>query len=495
MSTSETDPRPKLLYSAYINVPALVTSVAPPAAAPRSADPGEWPWAQYAPSQAPGRAVDAAEVDPRELPVGADGWAHDEVLFITVHQTFEVWFRHALFELDDMVRRVGQALAAGGVSISGLRHSRYAWRGEAVPPKIGDPGQLERLPELSKLVAELDSDESGAAYAAWIRELPVAGSFPGDDAAASPQLLAALAPELDMCAERVGRAAHIVSTATLAYPILQRMTPSSFLEFRQRLDPASGFGSSQFRELEIFSGQRERHLASFVTEDASGAVRDRELHDLVAHHTGSAAAASECSRRASKGGGGAGVLRAALPDAEFALVRGRMLGLTLRDLVDALLLAGTSGTGARALADRVAAANFRDLYETARRRGRAGNDHAGDERGVWESVGAQLTHLESIAATAVLAGDPSFGAGALDGAARAAVARLLDACLALDGAIMDWRRAHMQFVEVMIGGRPGTGGGGLPYLRATLSPQRPDWEVRSFPALWASRSLITAPRH
>jgi tryptophan 2,3-dioxygenase len=39
--------------------------------------------------------------------------------------------------------------------------------------------------------------------------------------------------------------------------VLETMTPQDFLEFRQRLAPASGFQSVQFRELEFLSGAKD----------------------------------------------------------------------------------------------------------------------------------------------------------------------------------------------------------------------------------------------
>ena len=39
--------------------------------------------------------------------------------------------------------------------------------------------------------------------------------------------------------------------------MLETMTPQDFLEFRQRLAPASGFQSVQFRELEFISGAKD----------------------------------------------------------------------------------------------------------------------------------------------------------------------------------------------------------------------------------------------
>ena len=39
--------------------------------------------------------------------------------------------------------------------------------------------------------------------------------------------------------------------------VLETMTPQDFLEFRQRLAPASGFQSVQFRQLEFISGAKD----------------------------------------------------------------------------------------------------------------------------------------------------------------------------------------------------------------------------------------------
>src|SRR5215208_771854 len=46
--------------------------------------------------------------------------------------------------------------------------------------------------------------------------------------------------------------------------ILETMTPLDFLAFRDHLRPASGFQSSQFREIETVSGLKDRrHLKSY----------------------------------------------------------------------------------------------------------------------------------------------------------------------------------------------------------------------------------------
>ena len=60
--------------------------------------------------------------------------------------------------------------------------------------------------------------------------------------------------------------------------VLETMTPQDFLEFRQRLAPASGFQSVQFRELEFISGAKdEGFLRRFkgLTEAEEQSLRRR----------------------------------------------------------------------------------------------------------------------------------------------------------------------------------------------------------------------------
>lgn len=100
--------------------------------------------------------------------------AHDELLFITVHQVYELWFQQLLHEVE----AVRDALAAGGERVWWARHL------------------LDRVHVIERvLVQQVD--------------------------------------------------------------VLETMTPQDFLEFRQRLAPASGFQSVQFRELEFLSGAKD----------------------------------------------------------------------------------------------------------------------------------------------------------------------------------------------------------------------------------------------
>lgn len=117
---------------------------------------------------------------------------HDELLFITIHQAYELWFKQVLHEID--------------AALSAMREDRA----------------------------------------------PVA-------------------------ARALGRVAEIEKLLVTQIHILETMTPINFLGFRDQLNPASGFQSMQFREIEFASGLKDDAiLRAFRTDEfASGRLRAR----------------------------------------------------------------------------------------------------------------------------------------------------------------------------------------------------------------------------
>ncbi len=108
---------------------------------------------------------------------------HDELLFITIHQAYELWFKQILHEID--------------AAISLMTESRLPAAARA----------MRRVVEIEKLLI--------------------------------PQI-------------------HILET----------MTPINFLGFRDQLNPASGFQSMQFREIEFASGHKQESiLKEFRADD------------------------------------------------------------------------------------------------------------------------------------------------------------------------------------------------------------------------------------
>lgn len=107
---------------------------------------------------------------------------HDELLFIIIHQTFELWFKQILHELDATMVYIKENRVMRAVR------------------------NLRRVCEIEKiLVAQ--------------------------------------------------------------FKVLETMTPHDFLLFRDELKPASGFQSTQFREIEFLSGLKDEKLMRFFDEE------------------------------------------------------------------------------------------------------------------------------------------------------------------------------------------------------------------------------------
>jgi tryptophan 2,3-dioxygenase len=108
---------------------------------------------------------------------------HDELLFITVHQAYELWFKQILHELDAAIQFMEE---------------------DRVPAATR---AIKRVVDIEKLLVN-------------------------------------------------------------QIHILESMTPISFLAFRDQLNPASGFQSMQFREIEFSSGLKDKNiLREFSTDE------------------------------------------------------------------------------------------------------------------------------------------------------------------------------------------------------------------------------------
>ena len=107
---------------------------------------------------------------------------HDELLFITVHQAYELWFKQILHEID--------------AAISLLQQDRVPAATRA----------LARVVDIEKLLLD-------------------------------------------------------------QIHILESMTPINFLAFRDQLNPASGFQSMQFREIEFSSGLKDERIVREFADD------------------------------------------------------------------------------------------------------------------------------------------------------------------------------------------------------------------------------------
>lgn len=117
---------------------------------------------------------------------------HDELLFITIHQAYELWFKQILHELDAAIVSMGEDRLAAAART------------------------MRRVVEIEKLLVT-------------------------------------------------------------QIHLLETMTPISFLGFRDQLNPASGFQSMQFREIEFASGLKHESLLHEFRDDefAHGRLQKR----------------------------------------------------------------------------------------------------------------------------------------------------------------------------------------------------------------------------
>jgi tryptophan 2,3-dioxygenase len=118
---------------------------------------------------------------------------HDELLFITIHQTYELWFKQILHEID-------------------------------------------------AAITQMNEDRAGAA------------------------------------AQSLRRVVEIEKVLVQQIHILETMTPISFLAFRDELNPASGFQSMQFREIEFSSGLKDKTILDNFSSDEFAAKRLEARH-------------------------------------------------------------------------------------------------------------------------------------------------------------------------------------------------------------------------
>ncbi len=134
---------------------------------------------------------------------------HDEMLFIIVHQTYELWFKELLHDLDAVVRNLQRASDA--------------------------PQSRDGVYEAARLLR---------------------------------------------------RCTEITRVLVEQFTILETMLPTHFLAFRGLLEPASGFQSEQFRELEFLCGLKDEKMLRYhrPTPQAYASLKRRleepSLHEV-----------------------------------------------------------------------------------------------------------------------------------------------------------------------------------------------------------------------
>ncbi len=111
---------------------------------------------------------------------------HDELLFIIIHQTYELWFKQLLHELDAVVANLCAA--------------------------VSNPASRDEVYEAARLLR---------------------------------------------------RCTEIARVMVEQFTILETMLPTHFLAFRDKLRPASGFQSEQFREIEFLCGLKDEKMLRY----------------------------------------------------------------------------------------------------------------------------------------------------------------------------------------------------------------------------------------
>src|SRR4051812_33604106 len=76
-----------------------------------------------------------------------------------------------------------------------------------------------------------------------------------------------------VAARALGRVVEIEKLLVGQIHILETMTPINFLGFRDELNPASGFQSMQFREIEFASGLKDRGIMQNFRDDEFASKR------------------------------------------------------------------------------------------------------------------------------------------------------------------------------------------------------------------------------
>lgn len=159
---------------------------------------------------------------------------HDELLFIIVHQVYELWFKELLHDLDEVAACLKASTAAPGSS-------------PRSPSCGGGSGSEKHGPD-------------------------------GEHPAGSE--------EVHEAARILRRCTEIMRLLVDQFTILETMLPTHFLAFRGKLDAASGFQSEQFREIEFLCGQKDEKLLHHHAPDLEAyaklmrRLREPSLHGV-----------------------------------------------------------------------------------------------------------------------------------------------------------------------------------------------------------------------
>jgi tryptophan 2,3-dioxygenase len=267
------------------------------------------------------------------------------------------------------------------------------------------------------------------------------------------------------------RVSEILKLAVEQFRVMETLTPQDFLDFRDKLIPASGFQSFQLRAIEILLGLEERQRLAYGHTDALEHIRQmahRSPAGALAWGTIDAAQKEVSLRRALHEWLFRTPIQGSSPsDPDDEKIVNQFLEDYLRAGEHAAeeqieRLVRSTGAGAGRVRER-----FADGQRMAREFLSAA-DVEEPRRARIRRIRAALLFIESYRELPLLAW-PRL---------------LLDTIVELEEQLVLWRTRHARMVERMIGRRVGTGGSaGVDYLDQTS-------RYRIFTELWAARTLL-----
>jgi tryptophan 2,3-dioxygenase len=270
-------------------------------------------------------------------------------------------------------------------------------------------------------------------------------------------------PALAEAARGLDRIVRIFRSAAGHWEVVESLQTRDYLDFRDKLFPASGFQSAQMREMEVLFGLEDAERVGF-------AKGGQYLAALGPSGGDSAARARVEARRADRP-----TLREAVDDwLHRTPIRGSSPGSP-----------GDEATVAGFVEDYLAA-----VRRTSDERVEALRRHA--EGAAFEGL-SQRHRAEIDATRAWLSPDDPrrrriraailFIEGYRDLPLLAWPHQVLSHLVEVEQAFVVFRQRHARMVERVIGRRTGTGGSGVDYLDATAA-------YRVFKDLWSARTLL-----
>lgn len=271
------------------------------------------------------------------------------------------------------------------------------------------------------------------------------------------------------------RVITIFEQAVAHFRVMETLTTRDYLEFRDRLIPASGFQSAQMREIEILLGlddssriplggvgQPQSYLQALKAHDGSASPATKRVEARISSGPSIRDVLYEWLARTPIGGAASG------DDGVRRFLDG-IIGAHRTEIAARLELAKqqalTPADVARLTERYTAEIAAAEAFLLGK------DDETADEptRAKRRRVRAALVFLESYRELPRLAWPRE----------------LVDAILSMEQAMVIWRQRHARMVERVIGRRTGTGGSaGVDYLDQTAL------RYRVFSDVWAVRTLL-----